>query len=249
MQSNMRAAIVLSALVFSTFHLCASTRLEATNGAIRFGVDATNPTQNETVSFKENGVWVPALLSTTSATRVVSEGTPDVVHSCTIDGVSTIPGGLILRGDCSVGVFEERVLLTSEPDVLAVEMKFAPKAGVRIRSVEDRYDFAPGRRASNSPASGPVDFVWSQNTKNEADDIVPNWAFKAPVVMLQQGKVFAALMPELSDRRSDPLALDLDVTSDTASLALLWSCSFSAIRPQLFPAFTRCWATSCRRPD
>ena len=32
--------------------------------------------------------------------------------------------------------------------------------------------------------------------------------------MLQQGSVLAALMPELSDRRSIPLALDLDVTSN-----------------------------------
>ena len=32
--------------------------------------------------------------------------------------------------------------------------------------------------------------------------------------MLQQGTVFTALMPQLSDRRSKPLALDLDVTSD-----------------------------------
>jgi hypothetical protein len=55
--------------------------------------------------------------------------------------------------------------------------------------------------------------VWSQNIKNEADDIIPNWAFKSPVVMLQQDRVFAALMPELSDRRNEPLALDLDVTS------------------------------------
>ncbi len=213
MQPSMQTAI-FSALLLSTLPLCAATRLEIRNSAIRFEVDTTNSAQNETLSIRENGAWVPALLSTASATRVVSQETPDAAHSCTISDVSAIPEGLVLHGDCSVGVFEERVLLTSEPDVLAVEMRFASKPEIKIRSVEDRYDFAPGRRPSSSPDSGPVDFVWSQNIKNEADDIVPNWAFKSPVVMLQQGKVFAALMPELSDRRSDPLALDLDVTSD-----------------------------------
>ena len=214
MQSSMRTAIIFSVLLLSALPLCAATRLEISNGAIQFAVDPANAAHNETVAIKENGVWVPALLSTTSATRVISQGAPDVAHSCTIKDVSAISEGLVLHGDCSVGTFEERVLLTSEPDVLAVEMSFAPKPGIKIRSVEDRYDFAPGRRSSSSPDSGPVDFVWSQNIKNEADDIVPNWAFKSPVVMLQQGPVFTALMPQLSDRRSDPLALDLDVTSD-----------------------------------
>lgn len=215
MQSPMRTAILFSTLSLSALPLCAVTRLETNGGAIRLEVDTTNAAQNETISIKENGAWVPALLSTASPTRVISEGMPEVVHSCTIEAVSTIPGGLVLREDCSVGTLEERVLLTSEPDILAVEVSFTPKAGIKICAVEDRYDFAPGRRASPiSPTSGPVDFVWSQNIKNEADDVVPHWAFKSPVVMLQQGTVFAALMPELSDRRSDPLALDLDVTSD-----------------------------------
>lgn len=214
MQSSIRNAIILSSLTLSTFHLCAATRLEKTHGAIRFEVDSKDSSPHVSISVKEDGAWTPALSSGASPTRVISEGTPDVVHSCMIDGVSAIREGLLLHGGCSVGTFEERVLLTAEPDVLDVEMRFAPKGGIKIRSVEDRYDFAPGRRESSTPTSGPVDFVWSQNIKNEADDIVPNWVFKAPVVMLQQGKVFAALMPELSDRRSDPLALDLDVTSD-----------------------------------
>jgi len=108
-----------------------------------------------------------------------------------------------------------------------VRVKFVPKPGVELRSVEDRYDFAPGRRSTSTPLSGPVDFVWSQNIKNEADGIVPQWAFKSPVVMLQQGQVFTALMPKLSDRRREPLALDLDVTSD----ALPWL-SYGAVPSQ-----------------
>ncbi|HEV2711427.1 MAG TPA: hypothetical protein VGU67_14525 [Edaphobacter sp.] len=213
MQSSVRTAILLSLSVFLVSPLYAATRLELDNGAIRIEVDTAKPAQNEIVSIKENGAWIPALVSSASPTRVVSDGTPDVVHSCVIDRGSRIPQGVLLQGDCSVGVFEERILLTAEPDVLSVAMRFTPKKDVKIRSVEDRYDFAPGRRTSDTLASGPVDFIWSQNIKNEADDIIPNWAFKSPVVMLQQGKVFTALMPELSDRRSDPLALDLDVTS------------------------------------
>jgi hypothetical protein len=212
MQSHIRMALVLSSLALSAFRLGATTRLEATNGAIRLEVDDAN--QGEVISLKENGAWVPVLTSSASATRVITAEAPNAVHSCVIDGVSRVTEGLSLHGDCSVGTFEERILLTAEPDVLEFEMRFKPKTGAKVLSVEDRYDFAPGRRSSDTPSSGPVDFVWSQNIKNEADDIVPNWSFKSPVIMLQQGTVFTALMPQLSDRRSKPLALDLDVTSD-----------------------------------
>jgi hypothetical protein len=212
MQSHIRTALVLSSLAFSAFRLGATTQLEAANGVIRIEVADAN--QGEVVSLKENGTWIEALTSPASATRVITAGTPNAVHSCVIEGVSRVTEGLSLHGDCSVGTFEERILLRAEPDVLEVEMRFKPQAGAKILSVEDRYDFAPGRRSSDTVASGPVDFVWSQNIKNEVDDIVPNWSFKSPVVMLQQGTVFTALMPQLSDRRSKPLALDLDVTSD-----------------------------------
>jgi len=211
MQSHIRTALVLSSLALSAFRLDAITRLESSNGAIRLEID--DASKGEVISLKENGTWVAALTSAASATRVITTGAPNASHSCVIEIVSRITGGLSLHGDCSVGTFEERILLTSEPDVLEVEMRFRPKTGAKVISVEDRYDFAPGRRSSDTPTSGPVDFVWSQNIKNEADDIVPNWSFKSPVVMLQQGTVFAALMPQLSDRRSQPLALDLDVTS------------------------------------
>jgi hypothetical protein len=212
---NLRAATVLTSL-FLTFSVCQldAVTLQSPDGSVRFDVEGEGPTANVIISIKEDNSWTPALTAVNTATRVTTAKVPDKAQPCLVHKIQKIPKGLSLHGDCPAGAFEERVLLTPEPDVLTVEMKFMPKPGVQIRSVEDRYDFAPGRRESNTLTSGPVDFVWSQNIKNEADDIVPNWAFKSPVVMVQQGKVFTALMPELGDRRSDPLALDLDVTSN-----------------------------------
>ena len=212
---NLRAATVLTSL-FLTFSVCQldAVTLQSPDGSVRFDVEGEGTTANVIISIKEDNSWTPALTAVNTATRVTTVNVSDKAQSCLVHEIQKIPKGLSLHGDCPAGAFEERVLLTPEPDVLTVEMKFMPKPGVQIRSVEDRYDFAPGRRESNTLTSGPVDFVWSQNIKNEADDIVPNWAFKSPVVMVQQGKVFTALMPELGDRRSDPLALDLDVTSN-----------------------------------
>jgi hypothetical protein len=204
----------------------AATTLRAGSGAIRIEVGAGSAAAGEVISIQEKGRWIPALSSPAAPLRVVTAGTSDAVQACHIDTVSQLNDGLLLQGDCGVGSFEQRVLLTSEPDVLAVLTKFTPKPGLTVRSVEDRYNFAPGRRTSDTPSSGPVDFVWSQNLKNEADGLIPMWGFKSPAVMLQQGSVFTALMPTLSDR-PEPLALDLDVTSS----ALPWI-SYGAIPSQ-----------------
>ena len=71
----------------------------------------------------------------------------------------------------------------------------------------------PARHATEDEHAGPLDFVWSQNIKREADDLIPTNCFKSPVVMMQQGSVFAALMPRVNDRHVETRALDLDVTS------------------------------------
>jgi hypothetical protein len=211
---NMRATIAISFLIFLTYPLGAAM-LEARNGQIRVKLGNKSSRRYEVISIQAQGSWIPALTSLHASTRVITAEEPNTVHPCDVYDVSRISGGLLLHGDCAVGSLEQRILLTDEPDVLAVEVKFVPKPNVGLCSVEDRYDFAPGRRNVETPSSGSVDFVWSQNIKNEADDDIPIWGFKSPIVMLQQGKVFTALMPRPSDRRPEPRALDLDVTSDT----------------------------------
>jgi hypothetical protein len=185
--------------------------LLAPGGKLRVEVETGNASQ-ETISIRSGGQWVPALHAAPSPVRVVNRPS-DLPFYCRITTTREISDGLLVEGDCDTGSFEQRISLTGEPDVVAVQMKFLPKDDAAVVSVEDRYDFAPGRRAVDAP-NGPVDFVWSQDIKNEKDGVIPNAAFKSPVVMLQQGSVFTALMPKLSDRVVVPLALDLDVTSD-----------------------------------
>lgn len=222
----MRATTILLLSILSVCPLGAVT-LEAHNGRVRVELGNRDTPEYEVISIRAHNAWIPALSSLHAPTRVITAGKPDEIHSCQMRRVERIAGGFLLHGDCAVGSLDQRVLLTTEPDVLTVDVKFVPKPGVALRSVEDRYDFAPGRRSSQTALSGPVDFVWSQNIKNQADDDIPIWGFKSPVVMLQQGEVFTALMPKLSDRRREPLALNLDVTSD----ALPWL-SYGAVPSQ-----------------
>ena len=206
----MRWCVAFAFLVAGASCAWGATTLLAPGGKLRVEVEAGNASQ-ETISILISGQWVPALHAAPSPVRVVNRPS-DLPIDCRITTARKTPDGLVVGGDCDTGSFEQRISLTGEPDVVAVQVKFLPKEAATLVSVEDRYNFAPGRRAADAP-NGPVDFVWSQDIKNEKDDVIPNAAFKSPVVMLQQGSVFTALMPTLSDRVVAPLALDLDVTS------------------------------------
>jgi hypothetical protein len=121
---------------------------------------------------------------------------------------------IVIRSKCRVGELERRIRKTCAPDRFDIKVKLVLDDTAAVRSVEDRFTFAPPRRDSQTPLSAPLDFIWSQDIKSEADDLIPQWSFKSLAVMFQQGKVFAALIPDPGTRKV-PLTMDLDVTSDS----------------------------------
>jgi hypothetical protein len=173
-------------------------------------VDGANGQVRELLSIKVDGAWQPSL----SAASAVHVRTETGLHACPIAKAVSIEDGLLLTGDCGIGTFEQRVHLTSESDVLDISTRLRLKEDVSVHSVEDRYDFLPRRHTAIDEHTGPLDFVWSQNIKSEADDLIPTNSFKSSAVMMQQGSVFAALMPHLNDHHVETRAFDLDVTSD-----------------------------------
>jgi hypothetical protein len=189
-----------------------SATLEQTNGTMRVEVHGTGPAAEETILVKVDGAWKPALAADSTPLRIQ---TPIGSKTCVLRRASPIDRGLLLAGDCEVGEFEQRIVLSAaEEDVLDVSTRLKLREGTTVNSVEDRYNFMPERHSPVNAEQGPLDFVWSQNIKSEPDDLIPTYAFKSPTVMLQQDAIFVALMPELSSRRVEPLALDLDVTSE-----------------------------------
>lgn len=208
MSTRLLAAFVLAACCIPNI---GAASLESGNGAMRVEVSGAGRDATETISVLIGDQWMPALSAQSSSIRVQ---TGSDAENCVLHDVAQIEHGLLLTGDCGVGQFSQRIMLADEDDVLNISTRLtlAPKAVVH--SVEDRYDFMPARRTTDNAQEGPLDFVWSQNIKSEADDLIPTGGFKSPAVMMQQGKVFAALMPHLSNRLVESLAMDLDVTSD-----------------------------------
>jgi hypothetical protein len=177
--------------------------------AIRIDTDSTHATR-EVFSIKVDGVWQPVL----SAASLVHVLTGAGMEACPIATAALIDGALVFSGNCSVGAYVQHIALTAESDVVNVSTRLKLKNGASVHSVEDRYDFLPPRHTSVDEHTGPLDFVWSQNIKSEADDLVPTNSFKSPALMMQQGKLFAALLPCVNERHAETRALDLDVTSN-----------------------------------
>jgi hypothetical protein len=164
----------------------------------------------EVFSLDVDGKWEPVL----SAAAPVHVRTGAGMESCPIEKSAVEDGELVLTGNCSVGAFVQHIALTAEDDIVNVSTRLKLKGGASVHSVEDRYDFLPPRHTAVDENTGPLDFVWSQNIKSEADDLVPTNSFKSPAVMMQQGKLFAALLPSVNERHAETRALDLDVTSN-----------------------------------
>ncbi len=164
----------------------------------------------ERVEVRVKGQWTPALESAAPA--------PD----CQADAVEPFSEGAVrgirIHGRCGASRMVRELRTTAEPDAIDARVSYTPGSAGSLQAIEDRFDFLPERRADAGPLSGPLDFIWSQNIKGAPNQVAAHWTFKSPVVMFQQGPVFAALMPRLSDVTRDtltqqPLALDMDVTS------------------------------------
>jgi hypothetical protein len=205
----------LSAIVFLGFSSACAATLQQPKGTLRVEVHGAGVQAEETIFVNTADGWKPALSATASPLRV---RTPAGEETCVLRQTSLIDHGLLLAGDCHTGEYEQHIVLSAEEkDVLDVTTRLTLHHRTTVTSVEDRYDFMPERHTVVNAEQGPLDFVWSQNIKSESDDLIPTYGFKSPTVMMQQGAVFAALVPKLSLRQVVPLALDLDVTSEKRS--------------------------------
>ena len=203
------SAFVICVFTFVTPWHLAAQRL--TGPALQLEVSGKPGAMQEMFSIRDGGHWIPVL----GAGAAVYVRAANTVERCNLTRAEPSERGLLLSGECgSVGDFEQHLSLTPEDDVIDVSTRFTVKPGVVAHSIEDRYNFMPDKHRNIDEHMGPLDFVWSQNIKSEADDLIPTEAFKSPAIMMQQGSVFAALLPAVNDRLVETRALDLDVTSD-----------------------------------
>jgi len=184
---------------------------EMSNGNLRIEATASGSSSVETIYLKRGSEWVAVLSASSSALRVTAS---DGMKVCQLKKVERIEHGLLLNGDCGPsGGYDQRIVFTGQQDVLQVTTRLRLPPQTVVNAIEDRYDFLPEKHPVSGPLDSPLDFVWSQDIKRGADDVVAANQFKSPVVLFQQGEILAALTPTLRERIVESLALDMDVTS------------------------------------
>ena len=187
-----------------------------TGEKIRISISARGPGQRELIEIRDGETWAAALDTQGSVTRIRVAGKD---RGCILQSARVIGADIVTNANCGNGTVERDLRLGPDEDMIAVKVRFTPNAGATLSSVEDRMSFAPFPRPTDTPRQGPLDFVWSQDIKASQDDLVPHWAFKAPTVIFQQARIFAAIVPRVdlltaSGLHNAPPALDLDVTSN-----------------------------------
>lgn len=203
---GMRAGALI--LMVAGWSQAAHSSQVVSNSRIKIEVVADPHYARETLSAFIDDRWLPGLGADSSVW--VRAGEEE--RRCSLNTVQPLEKGLLITGDCGVGAYEQRISLTDESDILHVSTRLNLHEKAQIHSVEDRYDFLPPRHTSEDHTD-KLDFVWSQNIKSEPGDLIPTNCFKSPAVMMQQGAVFAALVPQLSNHHVEVRALDLNVTS------------------------------------
>ena len=91
---------------------------------------------------------------------------------------------------------------------LDVMTSLAPRTGVALSSMEQRYDFAPALAAG---AGAPWDYLWLPHLKDRRSHLIGQPAYRSPCLIIQRGPLMAALIPYLSWIEADmplPAALD-----------------------------------------
>jgi len=181
---------------------------------VRVQVSGAGAERREVVQIRDGGNWVDALDSHGSVLQIKASQQA----ACMVESTDRVGPKIVVKGRCGNGTFERDLELGPGPDMISVKVRLVPGANASAVAVEDRLTFAPEPRRVNEGATGPLDFIWSQNIKSMPDDVVAHWAFKSPVVMFQQGRVFAAIVPRVDLLTAEsltktPAALDLDVTS------------------------------------
>jgi len=122
-----------------------------------------------------------------------------------VDGVD---GGVSLRKTISI----------AEGAMFAlVSVSLTVRGRASISHALSTYSFKPDGR--EYAAYTPLDFIYTPQLRPQADHVIADHVFRSPALMMQKGRRFAALVPDLSsiDRKYRPLRTTADLQVETAA--------------------------------
>ncbi len=150
-----------------------------------------------------HGEWLPAVLLGARQVRYYHEGAafPRLVVggnevSQAAPVTETAGDGRGLRFSDNRGGLAVETTVTLSPDLPMVHVvhTLTPGVEVKLNRVFDRYDFI---RARGTEAGGSLDYWYTPHLRPRSDMVIGDHVFRSPVVMMQSGDVFFAVIPDL----------------------------------------------------
>lgn len=114
---------------------------------------------------------------------------------------------LILVADSGIGRMEKTIRVTESDPFVYVRVTAQFRKKVELQHLLSTYSFLPG---------GNVDFVFTPQLRPEDDEVIADHTFRAPAFMIQKGRDFAALIPDVHtlDGRARPVRSGADMRVD-----------------------------------
>jgi hypothetical protein len=196
------------------------------NGHVRVKVEQVGGRWSETYFAKVGRAWKQLLVSGSkgrpdpafySASTLSSAGYAE----CEVRTEEEIRPTLLLRCRAGTVTIEKRITLPAGKDYAHVLVTLSSPASIRLGYLLSTYRFVPDGKSYTD--YGSLDFVFTPQLRPEKDDVIGDHVFRSPALMLQVGKRFAALVPDLQtiDGNSRGCRAGADLQVDTLDAPLV----------------------------
>jgi hypothetical protein len=100
-----------------------------------------------------------------------------------------------LSADAPGHALTKTILLERDKPYVQVTVEDRTTGQQELAYLLSTYSFVPDGRAYRDYA--PIDFVWTPQLRPDSADVIADHTFRSPALMLQQGRRFAALIPDV----------------------------------------------------
>ncbi len=199
--------------------LCGEIVLE--NGAIRLSLVKDGQSFRESFYAKGLEGW-RLVLQNGSVSRPdpalkatgIDEPSTTIERIVQTDEVSSI----LLRTESGSNTWTKKITMKQGEPFVHVEFRNSIQGKSKVEYFLSTYSFLPdGKKYSDYK---PLDFIFTPQLRPEPDEVIADHTFRSPALMMQQGNIFAALLPDIHsiDGRERILksAADIQVETDSA---------------------------------
>lgn len=190
------------------------------NGVIKLSLVKDGQSYKESFYAKGSDGWRLVLQNGSSvrpdpALKATGTGTPDATIE-TIEKSETVTS-VSLRMHSGSHIWTKVISMKKGDPFVHTTLRDSIRGNSRIEYFLSTYSFLPdGKKYSEYK---PLDFVFTPQLRPEPDEVIADHTFRSPAFMMQEGDIFAALIPDIHsiDGRDRVLKSAADMQVETGS--------------------------------